>query len=200
MKSKTFFKWSRLLHIYMSTALFSLLIFFSVTGITLNHLDWVSSKSQPKFWQNQLPKAVIDSFKPPVSENLLDWLQTNHSLGSASNIEWDEDTQELMIDYPYPAGFAYVVVDLSNGGYSIDYQHGSFWQVVNDLHKGRHSGKAWSWLIDISAVFMVLFSITGLIILWQNRPKRSVGIALTLLGTATPILLFFLFVPNLTGV
>jgi hypothetical protein len=184
----------------MSTALFSLLIFFSVTGITLNHLDWVSSTKDPKLWQGEVDQIVLQNFTPPANDSLLRWMQNKHSLVTASNIEWDEDAQEVLLDYPYPAGYAYVIVNVSNGQYSIDYQIGSFWQTVNDLHKGRHAGQSWSWLIDISAVFMVLFSITGLIILWQNRPKRRVGITLTLLGTGTPILIFFLLVPNITGV
>lgn len=184
----------------MSTALFSLLIFFSVTGITLNHLDWVSDSNEPELWQGQMPSAVLQPFSPPINHGVLNWLTINHSLTGASNVEWDEDNREVMIDYPYPAGFAYVIINVDSGEYSVDHQTGSFWQILNDLHKGRHSGKAWSWVIDISAGFMVLFSITGLIILWQNRPKRKAGIALTALGTATPIIIFLLFVPNLSGV
>lgn len=200
MNKRMFFSLSRLLHIYMSTALFSLLIFFSVTGITLNHLDWVSSKSTPQQFSGVLPESVMMSFAPPISEPVLAWFDQQHNLPTAKSIEWDEDANELMLDYAQPAGFAYVVVNTSDGHYFIDYQSGTFWQVANDLHKGRHSGPEWSWLIDISAVFMVLFSITGLIILWQNRPKRRVGIVLTLIGTVTPVLLFVGFVPYLSGI
>lgn len=200
MNKKLLFKWSRLLHIYMSTALFSLLIFFSVSGITLNHLDWVSSKNKPQLWQGQLPTDELQNFAPPMSANLLAWLAKHHDLKTPSHFEWDEDANEILIDFEYPAGFAFVVVNTANGQYSIDHQKGSFWQIINDLHKGRHSGTAWRWLIDISAIFMVLFSITGLIILWQNRPKRNTGILLTLLGTATPIVIFLFFVPSITGV
>lgn len=184
----------------MSTTLFTLLIFFSVTGITLNHLDWVSTSSEPELYESQIPTRLIHNFTPPVTDSLLNWFATKHNLNVASNIEWDEESLEVLLDYQYPAGFAYVVVDTDTGNYSIDYQKGSFWQIVNDLHKGRHAGTTWSWLIDISAFFMVFFSITGLIILWQNRPKRRVGIVLTLLGTITPYLLFLFAVPNLTGV
>ncbi|KMT63970.1 PepSY-associated TM helix domain-containing protein [Catenovulum maritimum] len=199
MNKRQFYNWSRLLHIYMSTALFSLLIFFSVTGITLNHLEWVSTTNEPKSLQDQLPNSVLNKLKPPISEALLIWLDTKYGLSSATNIEWDQDNHEILLDYPYPAGYAYVIVNINNGQLTIDYQNGQFWQVVNDLHKGRHAGKAWSWLIDISAGFMVFFSITGLIILWQNRPKRKLGIALTVLGTVTPVFIFILFVPKLSG-
>ena len=33
---------SRLIHVYVSMALLTLLLFFSVTGITLNHPEWFS--------------------------------------------------------------------------------------------------------------------------------------------------------------
>jgi hypothetical protein len=33
---------SRLVHVYVSMALLTLLLFFSVTGITLNHTEWFS--------------------------------------------------------------------------------------------------------------------------------------------------------------
>lgn len=184
----------------MSTALFSLMIFFCITGITLNHLDWVSQSKEPEVWQDQIPAEVLEDFKQPISESLLDWLSAQHSLATPTNIEWDEETKEVMLDYAHPAGFAFVIVDSTTGNYSIDYQKGSIWLIANDLHKGRHAGAVWSWLLDLSAVFMVLFSVTGLILLWQNRPKRKLGIVLTLAGTLTPILLFFVFVPNVTGV
>lgn len=194
------FKWSRVLHIYMSTALFSLLIFFSVTGVTLNHLEWVSTKNQPQLWQADVPKKVLNDFKPPISQAMIDWLKTTHNLPIAKNIGWDDEFMELTLDYSLPAGYAYVVVDINQGKYSVDYQTGTVFQLLNDLHKGRHSGPVWSWLIDLSAVFMVFFSITGLIILWQNRPKRRVGIILTVLGTFTPVLIYAFFVPAITGV
>lgn len=200
MKRRSFFNWSRLLHIYMSTALFSLLIFFSVTGITLNHLDWVSSHNDPKLWHGSIPNEVLENFMPPLSDSLSAFLQERHNLSSASSVEWDEELAEVMLDFSHPAGFAYVIINVKSGQYSIDYQKGSFWQIVNDLHKGRNAGNSWSWLIDISAVFMVLFSLTGLIILWQNRPKRMLGMVFTMLGTVSPIMVYFFLVPNLTGV
>ena len=35
--------------------------------------------------------------------------------------------------------------------------------VINDLHKGCDSGSGWSVVIDLSAVLMVLVSLTGLV-------------------------------------
>ena len=38
--NKSTLSFSRLIHVYVSMALLSLLLFFSVTGITLNHPEW----------------------------------------------------------------------------------------------------------------------------------------------------------------
>jgi hypothetical protein len=36
-----------------------------------------------------------------------------------------------------------------------------FFAVLNDLHKGRDTGKAWGWMNDLSAVLMTLVSRPG---------------------------------------
>ena len=118
--AKKLFVTSRMLHLYVSAALFSLLIFFCVTGITLNHIDWLSSGEE----------------------------------------------------YSIPAGYAFATWYIYQGTVEVEYQKGSIIAIMNDLHKGRHTGKYWRWLIDISAVFMLLFSLTGLIILFQQLKRR----------------------------
>ena len=42
--------------------------------------------------------------------------------------------------------------------------------VLNDLHKGRDTGSKWKWLIDVSALFLVVVAVTGLGI---QRPMPS---------------------------
>ena len=42
--SKTqFFKWTRTLHIHVSMFAMMIVLFFALTGFTLNHPDWFSS-------------------------------------------------------------------------------------------------------------------------------------------------------------
>ena len=45
---------------------------------------------------------------------------------------------------------------------------------INDLHRGRDSGEGWRWMIDASAVLIVLACVTG-VILWLALPKRQAG-------------------------
>ncbi|GAA0362555.1 PepSY-associated TM helix domain-containing protein [Bowmanella denitrificans] len=199
---RSFYNGSRWLHIYLSTALFGLLVFFCVTGVVLNHVGWLDGGgkegeldiSVPPQWQ-----ALAQS-PPQLIAAVGDYLCQQHNLEHPRAVEWSADDAELVLDYALPAGYALATLDLQGEVLLLEYHKGSWLGVWSDLHKGRHSGLAWSWVIDISAVLMLLFALTGLIILWQNRGKRRSGMLAAVLGALTPVLIYFLFVPTLTGV
>ena len=203
---RNFYSVSRALHIYLSTALFFLLILFCVSGIILNHVSWLENDKHNG--QNQLlvsaelfekAQANLDTL-PSLYPEIEQYMQQQFSLSNVKSIEWEKEDALVMLDYPLPAGFAYAEIYFQTGELNIDYQTGGFMSLIGDLHKGRHTGEAWSWVIDISAVLMILFAITGLFILFQNRKKRAAGLWLTLLGVATPLVIYLVWVPQLKGV
>jgi len=65
---------------------------------------------------------------------------------------------------------------------------------LNDLHKGRHTGAAWSWFIDAFALACLVFSITGLFILQMHARVRPSTWPLVGLGLVLPVLLAILFI------
>ena len=64
---------------------------------------------------------------------------------------------------------------------------------LNDLHKGRHSGIAWSWFIDVFAVACLVFSVTGLLILKLHAANRPY-LADRRAWLVVPVLLAILFI------
>ncbi|CAI88005.1 MULTISPECIES: PepSY-associated TM helix domain-containing protein [Pseudoalteromonas] len=197
---------SRALHIYISTALFFLLILFCVSGIVLNHVDWLKNDKNNGQISTPIPSALAAkanaqlSTLPTLYPEIEAYLAKQYALTNVKSIEWEKEDALVMLDYPLPAGFAYAELDFISGTLNLDYQTGGFLSLIGDLHKGRHSGEAWSWVIDISAVLMILFAITGMIILFQNRKKRLAGIWITVLGIATPVVIYLCWVPQLKGV
>jgi hypothetical protein len=67
--------------------------------------------------------------------------------------------------------------------------------IFNDLHKGRDSGHAWRWVIDLSAVFLVLVSLSGLVMLFFLKKKRVNGILIALLGAIICYLVYKIWIP-----
>lgn len=205
-KIKALYSICRVIHIYVSTALFSLLIFFCVSGLLLNHLSWISDVGKISGVKaGHLPAEVIGTDHKALSAVntvalIAPYLSNTYQLNELSSFDWDKDVNELILDYPIPAGYALVVINATTFDYYIEYQQANLLSVLNDLHKGRHSGKVWTWVIDISAVLICLFSFTGLFILFQNKKKRQFGLWLTLLGSVTPIIIYYFFIPRLSGV
>ena len=197
---------SRALHIYISTALFFLLILFCVSGIVLNHIDWLKNDKNNGQVTAVIPAELVTKANeqlntlPTLYPEIEAYLAEQYALTKVKSIEWEKEDALVMLDYPLPAGFAYAELDFTTGELNLDYQTGGFLSLIGDLHKGRHSGEVWSWVIDISAVLIILFAITGMIILFQNRKKRLAGIWITLLGVATPLVIYLCWVPQIKGV
>lgn len=198
--AKQCFAVCRLLHVYLSTLLFGLIIFFSITGLYLNHLEWFDREEKTGN-QGMLTYTLSDSVlaglkqKPSDMRPLLQFIARETGADQVQKIQWEE--AELTLDYPMPAGYLYAIVDMESGMLELDYQQGHWLLVLNDLHKGRHSGEAWSWVIDITAIFSVVFSLTGLFILLQKPKHRRGGLVAMFLGVLTPCVIYLIYVPYL---
>jgi hypothetical protein len=196
--AKLMFSWSRWLHIYISTALFSLLVFFCVSGITLNHASWASS-SPATITELTLPNEIIDTISLQTEfplKAIQQFVEQQTGLTDPKSIDVMLESEEITYDYPLPAGYVFVTVLLDSNTVEIEHKEGGLIALINDLHKGRYSGEVWRGLIDVSAVLILFFSLTGLFILLQNAKHRRHGFIVLLLGSITPVILYYAFVPQ----
>lgn len=188
--NKSFLALSRLIHVYVSMALLTLMIFFSITGVTLNHPEW--------FAEHQADVLEADFIAPAellTSKNqgdLLNFLiKENHLNGNRLSIEREEE--ELFITDKGPGVYLSLTIDLHSGeAYkeAIDY---GYWALFNDLHKGRNSGDFWGFIIDLSAVLMIVFSVSGFVLaLGQRRINRTM--AVSVMSSLFVISIYFIWV------
>lgn len=195
-------RWSRLVHIYLSLFGLAAILFFSVTGLTLNHPDWFFEESitqlngsvstdwlnngatPPADWDESDYSYAID--KLPIAEHL----RAEHSLcGTVSDFLAFEDECEVTFQGP---GYAAVArINRQTGEYTVDVAANDFVTVINDLHKGRHSGSAWKWIIDVSAIIGVLVAITGFILIFFLKLHRTAGLVTAAIGSIA-ITVFFI--------
>lgn len=192
---KRVFSWLRMLHIYLSCLAFSLLLFFCVSGLFLNHLDWFEPVAKSGTLEFSLPSAADGGHYDSVLW-LTEQVGKATGLGNPREVNIDLEMGECTLDYPLPAGYAFVTVFPETGVMEVVYQKGTMIAILNDLHKGRHSGGVWSWVIDVSAVLIGIVSLTGLFLLFQLVKRRTSGLILVLLGTLLPVVIFYLWVPS----
>lgn len=130
--------------------------------------------------------------KAALPTPLREWLGT--TLGRRiddRDAEWSRD--EIYLSMPRPGGDAWVRIDRATGEVEYEDTDRGWISYLNDLHKGRHAGVAWSWFLDLFAVACLLFSITGLLILKFHAVSRPTTWPIVGLGFLIPALLALLF-------
>jgi hypothetical protein len=186
---------SRWIHTYLSMISFVILLFFAVTGFTLNHADWFGNKPQVKKYNGAMePKWVKTKDTSAVPKlDIVEFLRKTNGIKGAVN-DFRIDDGDVSISFNGPGYAADVYIDRSNGKYKVTETHFGLVAVLNDLHKGRDAGKGWAILIDVAAVFMILVSLTGIIMIFFMNKKRLNGLLLALIGFIVVYLIYRLFV------
>lgn len=198
--------WLKTLHqwhwISAAIALFGLLL-FALTGITLNHAGSIEASPRTTQHEATLPatllaplrdiagRAMDEESAPPLPADVVSWLARELRIDvRGREIEWAAD--EVYVALPRPGGDAWLRIDLPDGGVVHEVTTRGWISYFNDLHKGRHTGVAWAWFIDIFAAACLLFAGTGLFILKLHAANRPRTWPLVALGVALPALLAIL--------
>jgi len=174
------------------------MLLFAVTGITLNHAAQIEAK--PKIIEHtaSLPESLqqqLLSDQPGVGlpNDLRGWLEQELDIDLAGrDAEWSDG--ELYVALPRPGGDAWLSLVLETGELEYESTDRGWISYLNDLHKGRNTGTAWSWFIDIFAAACVVFSLTGLLLLQRHAGGRPTTWPLVGAGLVIPLLLALLFI------
>lgn len=177
------------------------LLLFAFTGITLNHAADVEGKPVVSENSTNLPSDLLVLLAPvesetdeqkPLPPRIADWIGKELGQSGRGNAEWSAD--EVYLALPRPGGDGWVAIDRHSGSVTSEITDRGWISYLNDLHKGRNSGEAWKWFIDIFAVACFLFALTGLLLLKLHAAKRPSTWPLVAAGFAVPALLAVLFI------
>lgn len=173
---------------------FATLMFFALTGITLNHPTWLGgSRQKTTDFTGELDPSVLgnDVDRLEVAETL----RERHGLRGRVK-EFEVDEYECMLVFKGPGYAADIFVDRETGKYMVTVTSSNWVAVMNDLHKGRDSGTFWKWvIIDGSAVLLALFSVSGFGLLLYLKRRRVPGVWTAVAGTVALIAAWAMFVP-----
>ncbi len=196
---KTLLQW----HWISSALCLVCLLLFSVTGITLNHASQIEAKPQVTRYKAVAPAAVLaslrafagahDGAKAALPPDAAAWVaQAMPVKVDGVNAEWSAD--EMVVPLPRPGGDAWLRVGLADGATEYERTDRGWISWANDLHKGRNTGPAWSWFIDIFAAACLVFAISGFLILKVHAAKRALTWPMVGAGLLVPALIALLFI------
>lgn len=185
-------RWARWLHVYTSMIALLIVLFFGLTGITLNHPSWTLGDSID---------VTTESGTLPVDATLDDGTTDYLSISEFFRDEYGVSGQvdsfstssgQATIAYRNPGYAADAFIDVDAATYELTIEQQGWVGVMNDLHKGRDASTVWKWVIDISAGFLVVISITGLVMQFFLRKRRRSAFVSVGVGAALMVVLMYL--------
>ncbi|MCA9184621.1 MAG: PepSY-associated TM helix domain-containing protein [Planctomycetales bacterium] len=195
----------RWLHLYASMFSFFVVFFFSITGITLNHPTWFGTaeehvaESHGQLNTSWLGTAANESSENAANEvqklEIVEFLRGEHQVRGAVS-EFAIDESQCIVAFRAPGYTADAFIDRATGNFDLVQSSFGFVACINDLHKGRDSGKGWGVLIDVSAVILIFVSVTGLLLIFYINRHRNAGLITALAGTVATVAIYYWLVPR----
>jgi hypothetical protein len=167
------------------------LLFFSLTGITLNHprlfFDGVSTTSEAEGRVEAGWVGASGTAGDPGSAvrklEVVEHLRREHGLRGAL-ASFTTDDEECVVTFKGPGYSADAFIRRGDGRYRVTEERQGVVAVLNDLHKGRDTGPVWSAVVDLSAGLTASAALTGLFLLFYVRRRRAPGLLTAMVGTA----------------
>jgi hypothetical protein len=175
---------------------FAIVFFFAVTGLTLNHQQWFAGQQKTTQTKGALNASWVHTSRPESVSKLeiVEYLRAHHKISSALS-EFRVDDAQCSVSFKGPGYSADVFIDRNTGSYDLTENRMGLAAVLGDLHKGRDSGSAWAWVIDVSAVFMTFISVSGIVLLLFLQKRRFSGLTAGVVGAILCGIIYVIWVP-----
>lgn len=194
--------WLRVLHqwhwISAAICLVGMLL-FAVTGITLNHAARIEASPRVAHGTAVLPPELLrglparEEGHAPLPVAAAEWIDAELGLAvGARQAEWSPE--EVYVSMPGPGRDAWLSIQREDGTIEYERTDRGWISYLNDLHKGRNTGPAWGWFIDLFALACIVFTVTGLLLLQLHARQRRTTWTWVGLGLLVPVLLALLFI------
>lgn len=192
---RTLYQW----HWLSSAACLVGLLVFAATGFTLNHPSLIHAGAKATQRSGELPPALrasLSAARPagnaPLPADVTAWLAAHLDVHARDRDgEWTD--REVFVALPGPGVDASLTVGLADGSVEYESSDRGWVAYFNDLHKGRNTGVAWRWFIDVFAFACLIFAGTGLCLLYLHGRSRPSTWPMVGLGVVLPLVLVLLF-------
>lgn len=194
--------WLKQLHTWhwMSAAVALVgMLLFAATGITLNHATAITATPTTIDRAGTLPPPLVRELRSPAATDAPLPPRVAAAVREAVGIdpagrpgEWSD--ADVYVAMPRPGGDAWVSIDRTSGAITSEVTSRGWIAWANDLHKGRNTGAAWSWFLDVFAAACILFTLTGLLLLQLHARHRRATWPIVAAGVVIPLGLILVFI------
>lgn len=176
------------------------LFLFAITGITLNHAASIPGQVSTVETTGTLPAPLLERLQgfpqettDPAPDYVVRWASERFKVSLAGR-PTETTPEELYVALTEPGGDGWLTIDRASGDAVHERTTRGPIAYLNDLHKGRNTGKVWFWFIDVFAAACIVFAVTGFALTWMHARQRPSTWPLLGLGLLIPVIIALIFI------
>jgi hypothetical protein len=178
----------RKIHLFATLVLATFIFMYFVTGFIMIFEETFQRRNL----RVEKVKEKIDGIGSIEPDSLAEWSRKKYHLHGRHFI--DENNESIAVDFSHPGTIASVRVLRSYDSVYFEVKKGNFNTVMHQYHRlhgfaGGWTYFTWALTYDLSAISMIIFSITGIYLWYKTERRRLVGwmvfLASTLLTFST---------------
>jgi hypothetical protein len=195
--------WNRKFHIYIGLFLLLFILFFSLSGLLLNHSQWKFAS----FWEERNETEILTPLTIPIALDsvslLRNFMKQLDISGEISNVSITAESIDFRVAKP---GTSHDIhVDLKSSMSDQKKIVFNWWGKMRVLHTFNGSDKMdpgvrpnwpetriWRLSMDVIALGLIFLCISSWIMWYEIRKNYSAGVIVLILGIAGAIFLIFL--------
>lgn len=181
-----FYRYCRLIHGWLSALAFLVLCFFSVTGLLLNHPDWIEeSKPAPIERRYELTQDELAhiQFAEDPGEALARLADKKVSLRGAYSAG-EQVGDEVFARLQGVRGLTDLRVNFKTGVLQVVIEPAPLLPQLNELHRAERAGDQWRLIVDVAAIVLVLLSLIGYVIFFSLKYRLRTALLISTVSLA----------------
>jgi hypothetical protein len=169
-----------------------LFLFFAVTGILLNH-DFSGSDREDTFSRRAtLPPDVVHAGNRDAVVASL-----RSSLGVQLPLtRFNSESDNIEAVFSAPGKRVQVLIDRNTREADATFESRGMTGVLADLHKGAQTGPVWRGVMDFTAVYMLVSSLSGTLLMLSIPKHRRSGLLALSGGAIAVLIVYCVWVPR----
>jgi hypothetical protein len=166
------------------------------SGATVVTHDSDRSRIRIKIVDSELPKELLAPDDRSKDLLIVEKLRKDFGVRGEADLKYEDNGKSCCVRFKSPGYEAEAVIDVNDGKMKVTHRSRGINGILLDLHRGKESGKEWSFIIDGVAILFVIVSITGLILWSSLRSRAQHGFMVLMLGAAIGFAIYFIYVPR----
>ncbi len=191
-----FYRVCRMLHAYFSAFAFLTLIFFSITGLILDHPEWMQARGREDQVKLTVPAAALaeaNKASDPKAALAAAVARMTPMMGAYSSGDIEDGQANLR--FVGVKGASTILLDVATGEAEVTVEHATAITMIGDLHRGKNASLPWRMLIDLSAILVLILSVIGYVLFFSLRFRLRTSLILTAVSLLAMLAVFAFLTP-----